>query len=413
MRETTEYRISEYQLPRLTKLVAKLNKRADKLGLKGFNIFEVEPPYVEEVKRKNDVIEFVTFHNVRLEGETPVADGWDFVATIEPTEDGNIILHSPSVDIEVPERYKTHDARHCDHCKTRRNRINTFILHKDDTFMLVGRNCLADFIRNTDVHGWAAYLAEIGAAVAAFEAVDGLGEDSDLDLEGYRGSRSREISRDEFLLTVSAAERTFGWVSRGVAREQDKNATADTAMSWIFDSDPKIWGDIDLTPTAKDKKRVAEALAWINGKSKEEALDERGDYMWNLWLGCKSEGMPYRATGIVASLISAYERAMGRELKRKESQKRLQESEWVGEEKKRQDFTLTLDGERYIESQWGSTTLYMFRDQDGNSVKWFSSNDLDLEKGETYTIKATVKKHDTYNDIKSTLITRGKLQKAA
>lgn len=59
-------------------------------------------------------------------------------------------------------------------------------------------------------------------------------------------------------------------------------------------------------------------------------------------------------------------------------------------------------------SNYGITTTYIFNDVDGNDIVWFSSRDIGIEEGKEYEITATVKAHQTYKDVASTVITRAK-----
>ena len=49
-------------------------------------------------------------------------------------------------------------------------------------------------------------------------------------------------------------------------------------------------------------------------------------------------------------------------------------------------------------------------DKNGNNIKWFSSGTTTyLEDGQTYKIKATVKKQEEFKNKKQTIVTRLKL----
>lgn len=96
------------------------------------------------------------------------------------------------------------------------------------------------------------------------------------------------------------------------------------------------------------------------------------------------------------------------------------DSTHVGTVGTREDFILTLTKMLPLEGgDWGPTYLHKFRDQ-GNVVSWFSSNIChvipgsedreELEPGHTYTVKATVKRHQDFKGEPQTLITRAKIQ---
>jgi hypothetical protein len=116
-----------------------------------------------------------------------------------------------------------------------------------------------------------------------------------------------------------------------------------------------------------------------------------------------------------------------------EAERRLRElrdfsgSEWLSEPKKRINLDLTLvnvyeyEGMSY--SYYGSNMhyIYTFRDEDGNCLVWktqksvidWYDEDRDewvtAEVGSKVSMRATVKDHNTYKDIKQTIITRPKV----
>jgi hypothetical protein len=67
-----------------------------------------------------------------------------------------------------------------------------------------------------------------------------------------------------------------------------------------------------------------------------------------------------------------------------------------------------------IHTHYGVTTLYGLEDEKGNQFRWFSSSRTTiLDKGEVVEIVGTVKKHDEYQGVKQTVLTRCKVAKAA
>jgi len=62
------------------------------------------------------------------------------------------------------------------------------------------------------------------------------------------------------------------------------------------------------------------------------------------------------------------------------------------------------------EGLFGSVQLCIFRDTEGRSAKWFNSSKEEIEKGETYQIKGTVKKHDTWEGKLTTMLSRCKVE---
>ena len=79
----------------------------------------------------------------------------------------------------------------------------------------------------------------------------------------------------------------------------------------------------------------------------------------------------------------------------------------VGAVKDKVEVKGTIEAIRYIEGNYGTTTLYTILGEDGNLYKWFSSaGSLGDDAGVAVHIKGTVKSHDEYNGTLSTVLTR-------
>jgi hypothetical protein len=76
--------------------------------------------------------------------------------------------------------------------------------------------------------------------------------------------------------------------------------------------------------------------------------------------------------------------------------------------------TLTITVERIIvlESQFGTNYITIARDEQGNAITYKGLTNIG-DKGDTNTVKASVKEHTVYNGIKQTVIQRPKLLEAA
>lgn len=89
-------------------------------------------------------------------------------------------------------------------------------------------------------------------------------------------------------------------------------------------------------------------------------------------------------------------------------------SEFIGTEKKRDDFSLMLVSEKILFNCYDgyhetATYLYTFADDAENCFVWFASKPIDCNVGGKLTLRATVKCHKEYRGIKQTVITRGKV----
>lgn len=121
-----------------------------------------------------------------------------------------------------------------------------------------------------------------------------------------------------------------------------------------------------------------------------------------------------KTANLAGGAVSGYMRALAQERRaqaRAEAEANAPTSEWVGEVGKRQSFgECTVAFTRRLENQWGSTTLTRLTDSAGNMLVWFrSGNHDDLRVGMQIAFTATVKKHDSYKEVKQTTVTRGRV----
>jgi hypothetical protein len=126
----------------------------------------------------------------------------------------------------------------------------------------------------------------------------------------------------------------------------------------------------------------------------------------------KQDEVSTKRFGFLASLIPAYQRYLGFEAEKKKKLETQKESNFVGKEKQRMVFeNVECIFVKLLETYYGTSTMIKFIDDDGNNLVWFGSGCIEeYESGQKYTIKATIKKHDTYNGVKQTIINRVKLE---
>jgi hypothetical protein len=409
MSKTNDYvQLTAFDLTVLREKIGLLNRKAEKLDCEPAEIKVLDEVVIErkKVMPGGRTIKYnVTVFNVTVTGATPKLEGWSLVAKVEYIGKEKLVSCVPG---EIcPEEFRT-SGLYCNHCGSIRRRKSVFVLkHDDGRYIQVGRQCIKDFL------GGKSPEQLLAQAAWGFSISGAMGEAGD----GWGGGRCEDaIDMVEYLNAVAICIRRLGWVSKAKAQYEDTSTSADAWALLRPPFDPAArkafekWVEThNLHHQERDEKLAAEALEW--GK----ALPTKGgnDYMYNLGVACRA-GFVLRSTaGIVASLISTYLREKEREeeiAKRKEEDAK-KSREWVGGVKKRRDFNgLTVLKMVSIPSQWGVTTLVILEDEPGNLIKWFASVSLDdLEVGDVVNIKATVKKHDTYEGVKQTIVTRAKI----
>lgn len=400
MEEKKTYKIPAYNLEWLKECIAKLNKKARKLGSREIKITVVDTlvekhrPYDGHIggfRSEREVIKVYSI--VEITGEAPKYNGWRFIGTLQHEEGGNILRAVPGETI--PEEFRYVIPR-CDHCKSARRRKDTYVVqHDDGTVKQVGRQCIKDFLghKNPESLAWLAQLErDINQASA---------EDEE-DWYGGGGGR-RYIDLDELLSMTAACIRIHGWKSRSDARKYDGVATVSRALNEMYPL-PKYKQEI--FPTEEDEKEATAARAWALSLGEREGLAE---FLFNLHLIAKKKALEWRDTGIAAALVMSYQREMGRMAEKKAREKAAAASQYFGTVGKREVFTLTVVNVYTFDTMYGAQDLYKFVDPEGNIAVWKTKahgDGTEVERGRTWKIKATVKAHDEYKGTKQTVLTR-------
>ncbi len=393
------YQIPNYRLDELTAKVERLARRCVKLGIAPIVATPVHTD-TRIAKRYSALHGLTRTYKldctwVELSGASPVCAGYEFVARIEHTKAGNLIARvstDETIDL-VPFRTV---ANNCDHCNADRKRRDTFVLRAPDgSFVQIGRNCLADFLRT----------GEIETVVSILELVDewrqstGGGEG---DGEGCGGHYREEIPVSHFLACAVKAVREIGWVSRKAAEITGNEPTSSVAM-WAAGAPPhdaksyRAWQT--MQPGDLDVARSTSILEWIAQST------DASDYAYNLRTACAVEFVTSRTGGIIASAVSAY----AREVEKVEAAKRsgrpiVGHYGTVGDKIAIEACSVSFV--RAIEGSYGVTTIVGLLSPEGHTFKWFASGSQTFVVGEVYNLRGTVKAHTEYKGRLETRLTR-------
>ena len=395
------YSIPEVNMESLRKKMTRIQNKCRKYGC-DFR-FEV----VGEEFRELDELTSIRCFIVEAEGIAIIND-WQFVASLEHTEHGNII--NKAIEIEVPERYYT-SAPICEHCKTNHMRKYTYIVHnvKTDEFKQVGTACLKDF-----TFGMSA------TAVASYE--DALHEVEEATVCGYHGFAGGEMmyKQQEYLQFVIECVNKFGY-----AKTSEENATVNrvhrymTALFKECSSKKDVeWRERQIAEmervgfqwdTESNRETAEKALEWA---LKQEA---NSNYMQNLLVVCKQNRVAEHNVGILASLIPTYYKAIERELKLAAQKADEAKSEWQGEVGQR--LTVIIKDWRVVaswESSFGynqTVAIYKLVDENGNVYTWKTSGGIYCDESiDEVELKGTVKAHNEYRGVNQTELTRCKVK---
>ena len=338
--------------------IAKLNKRAAKRGWTGILTVTGEA-FTEETKSRNGLPVKRQMVHVVISGAAPKYDGWTFLARCDWTDGGMVLFTAPGV--EGIDRTDITEGK-CDHCGINRFRRSTYIVRHDDGRQLqVGSTCLKDFL------GWNTNPVFIYPP-----------SDDDLFGEGGYGHSTPVYDVETLLAASWACIQEFGYVRSG---DYSGNATKYTVLSVL---DPRTAKERELS------QKITPHIPASVGMAKRIR-----------------EFVEPRFVGFLVSAPQAWAKAQERSLIQ-QREKDSRTNEFLGAIGDKLELTVTLKSIRHLESDWGVTTLYTFATDTGHVVKWFSSRTVFTERDldQPMKLRGTVKKHDTYKDAKSTVLTR-------
>lgn len=382
-------RVPDYNLSWLEEKISKLNKKAIKLNCEPISLTitgeEIEPQKDGEVN---------VFKLITIIGEAPKLNDWTFIGKLEEIETGkNLVLLIPGH--EIPSSYRNIEIT-CDHCGINRYRKYTYLIQHEITKQIkqVGKSCLKDFLGHANPESYANWA----------ESLINLKEELTGNMPS--GSVERYFEIEEYLNFVAEEIKQNGWKSRSNAMEWGCTSSADLALIEMF---PSVGYKAEYKPSEESKRLVEKALNWIRT---EAEVKEDNQYMYNLNLLCSLEYFKYKNIGIVASLITTYQRAVENEIKRKirEEQNSNIVNEYLGNIKDKITQPVTVLLKRYCEGQYPST-LYRFVTDDGYILTWFASGTNEvLDQGDKGIITGTIKDHQEYQGNKQTVLTRCKIK---
>lgn len=321
------YKVAEANLRTLT---AKLNRLSAKLVKIGGSPITFKVTDTVDERQQADATKLTRYYNLEVNGDTPKHNGWEFLATIVHTDEGNIIRSVPGYIAPVDIRDK---ASLCEHCNTRRVRRDTYVVrHTDGTTKQVGSTCLQDFLQVAP--GRLTKAAEI--LFNAFDICDAA--TSDTWLGGTNALTTYRIDLDTYLQNVAAVvTKDVRYVTRKMAREMEAlgvSATSDTAIAAMSrrSDDGQFAARYPITPEVE--ALASEAREWVLRKfspviedpddmsadairdmvigSFKAANKSLGDFEHNLLACARAEAIEPRLCGIAAYIIEAYRRSQPR-----------------------------------------------------------------------------------------------------
>lgn len=396
--EVRIYKVPSDNLGTLKDKFVQLGRRAKRLGLPAPTFTEIKVERKEVKNPHTGLCErvYLVHHLVVDPGCSVVkVEGWTFIATIQHTEEGNILRAVGNADI--PSKYRQ-VSQLCEHCNTTRNRKDTYILRNEDTgaHKQVGRNCLADFFGHDALMyaERAQYLCDIDSLSESMEDSFGFG--------GGGGPRYEPL--EWYLPHVAECIRLKGWMSRGRAKDLDLHgsATCEVAADHLH---PKQAGPHFrplYTHVSEESVKVAnDAIEWATNIEGEEIPD----YLHNIRTIARRMVWEGRDMGLAASIVAAYQRHLSKLRWAEMRARRAEVARYVGEVGDKIRVAVNVEKVVQCYGTYGTSFLHIMSDSEGNVYIWFASSQA-CETGKDIVLQGTIKAHNEREGVKQNVLTR-------
>lgn len=399
------YFIYEGNLDRLEKKIKRIENKCIKYNVH-FHYEKVGQEF-REIKTADDECITAKFIEIDIEGVMKHQD-WEFIATVDHYETGNIIRQY-NTEIQVPERYY-HTEAICEHCNTRRRRKFTYLVHNTatDEWKQVGHSCLNEFTNGLDAEYVAKYLSLFDYIVKGEAPFPGVSIERYHNLETYLCYVKETI---DHLGYVSASSAEYGDITTredAFSFYQLHECGMEFGKKFVLEREDEIGFDINHATCEENRQYVKDAIDWIRSISETEG------FMFNLKVACYDDYFVSRNVGFITSLLPTYYRHLKQleyEAKKKQ-EANASKSEYQGNIRDRITFKATSAECVYSnDGFYGINYLYRFIDSNENVYMWSTSKSLGdkLNDDIELTVTGTVKDHSEFRGVKQTHLTRCKI----
>lgn len=370
----TRYTIPVVNWDRFEERMMELNKKCVKIGATPVS-YKVHEHLLEKKNMYGEVIQHESFV-VTIDGVSPRFKGWEFVATIEHTDNGNIIRSIK----EVPESFRNVEP-HCEHCKSKRTRRDTFILQDENGYYAqIGRSCIRDFLGHVSPE----HIAAIESFIHSIRSQE---------VPEY-GRVKQHTSLEAFSVYCAQLILNEGYVSKN--NKFGKTPTGARAFGEMNETDKTK----KISLSQKADEIAKKAIEW----NKERIGQDQFGH--NMKMVFQKDIIHMRDFGFVSFGIFEYMKNQG-ELPEKEKKK---PSEFVGIVGERIEFkNILVQSKNEFDGHYQAKFyIYVLKDESNNTIVWKTANAA-LEMLSRIDFKATVKAHTIWKDQKQTEVSRLKV----
>jgi hypothetical protein len=375
------------KLEEAEKRIATANRKLERAGLEERFTYTTEE-YIELDKDGH------AFNMVALSISHPKLNvsGWDFVAAVDKTDDGNTITRTlPSQELNGyrPEQFQ------CDHCGSNRRRNSTYLLRNSEgEYKQVGSNCLQSFL---GVKPSALWMLEYDPEENGNYIRSGGG--------GWGSSDSAIPTTELVAAALAVSDGGEKYVSNKAAYEWGLTSTVSDVKDYFFGRGKKKWENVDHHEYVQEARNLLSATHF----------DGDDDYNTNMRTLLNQEYTSVKHMGYVASVIAAHKRQTADADREAAKAAKPKAVGYLGQPKEKINnvklkVTKKVVSSGYFNGYERTSTLLIMEDDLGRQVKWSASGFKDYEEGSEITVtSATIKDTDIYNGNEQTIITRARV----
>ena len=404
--ETEEIDIPVSALGWIQDNIAKMNKRAGRLGLR---------PITHEVIGEDPK---TRTQKVKIVGNVPFLKGWKLIARVsrvvdETNKEYNAV--ETLSDEGIPDGMDLDNAEmDCNHCGHNRKRKECYVVKNEDAedpkynkgqYLMIGSTCLGDFIGDiggtTSPEGIAKYAQMFRQMLVLFKEGSEFQNKSDDDIR--KTFKNKGVPIAFFLSKVMQLDKKHGFVGRKESYNTGKAATAQLAWDMCIDlpTDQKYSTGVD----ASDLATIYSALAWI--QTIPDPDEGEKDFLYNIKKSCELGTVFGKKKngniGVVAWLPTAYKRNV---------EEKKDYSKIVGEGGEEIRFAGTVTGKRpvlvqisqQVKQGQNNTKNYMMAEGEGRTVAFFEEAPIQANMGQPIFVKGKVESNAFVSGVSATTL---------
>ena len=367
--------VPENRLEEFKERLAKINKKAEKYGCQKIQILEESELY----DYTEDEVNYIICKDFTLEIPEIKLGDYEVVGVIKHPARGHEEFEVIQFYGEegLSKRYADIQPTRCDHCNTERYRTCQIVLrNKEGKEIVVGKSCVEEY---TGI--------KLHADYRLFAETD-FDEEFDFISGGY-SIPTYELSKVVKIAVESI--RKDGYIRKS---EQDLQLNIIPTFQRIM--------AVNFNKVDGDEELLKEYRNYI------ETNNFDSDFMNNLKSISKLNHIVEDYFPMVACGVNMFLKNK----QRVEFQKKVQNSQFVGNEGDKLEIDVEVRRISYFETMYGRSARVEFS-QNGNMIVWFTNvqsfENQNLKENKTYRIKGTVKKHEVFNNTNQTILTRVKV----